>query len=197
MLAGRSYLFLGATLPEHYSRRVDPIDRLVIDATSLDIKAAREIVAQATQQPFGTKRLLVLERADVLSEQIQNTLLKLLEEPPLFLVVVLVSTRPASFLPTVRSRLHLLGREKLTDDAETNSPPTIAELRAFLDSAKDRLGLTQQLESIRRNLGRVLLAQPSANLVAAVDLLDRSVRRLGQNANQKLVVDALLLNWPL
>ncbi|MCL2374305.1 MAG: DNA polymerase III [Treponema sp.] len=55
--------------------------------------------------PAGNGKLLVIENADRTQEEARNSLLKLLEEPPARLTIVLTSSRPGSLLPTILSRL--------------------------------------------------------------------------------------------
>ena len=55
--------------------------------------------------PSGRGKLLVIENADRMQEEVRNSLLKLLEEPPGRMTIVLTSARPHSLLPTILSRL--------------------------------------------------------------------------------------------
>lgn len=197
MNVGRSYLYLGDQLSASHLSQFALIDQLLVDASEIDIKALRGIVSGASQQALGDKRLLYIRNADRLNDQMQNTLLKLLEEPPSTLVVVLQTARPQALLATVRSRLHELETvgEQIGDSDSTVI--TLAELKPAIEKAKDRTALTATIETMRAGIRQALLASPTRELVDAANLLDRSIRRLGQNANQKLVIDALLLNWPL
>lgn len=200
MKPGRSYLYQAATVPIALYESVDLIDRTLVAAAEIDAKRARQIVVEAAQQPFGARRVLVIDGADILSEQVQNTLLKLLEEPPHFLIVILATPHPSLLLPTVRSRLHPIPAEPSLVDKparERRELPTESVLGGQLTGTKDRAALVALLEDLRQDAADAMLETPTANLIRAVDLLDRSIRRLGQNANQKLVIDALLLNWPL
>jgi DNA polymerase-3 subunit delta' len=75
-------------------------------------------VQSAGYRPFeGKRRVFILDAADKLSSEVQNALLKTLEEPPPSSVFVLVTARPDSLLPTVRSRCPTLrfGRLPLAD----------------------------------------------------------------------------------
>ena len=47
---------------------------------------------------------MIIDEADALMPQAQNALLKTLEEPPSLSVLILVSARADSLLPTVQSR---------------------------------------------------------------------------------------------
>jgi DNA polymerase-3 subunit gamma/tau len=55
--------------------------------------------------PLGRRKLLVIENADRMKEESLNSLLKILEEPPERLTIVLCTTRREGILPTLLSRL--------------------------------------------------------------------------------------------
>ena len=65
----------------------------------------REIEREANFRPFeGRARFFLIEDADRLNEPSANALLKTLEEPPATSHIILLSSRPAALLPTIRSR---------------------------------------------------------------------------------------------
>jgi len=49
-------------------------------------------------------KVYIIEPADLLTEQAANALLKLLEEPPAYVVIILITSRAGFLLPTLRSR---------------------------------------------------------------------------------------------
>ncbi len=53
---------------------------------------------------IGTKKVFIIDEAELLDEQAQNALLKTLEEPPNNTTVILVTCRDDLLLPTVHSR---------------------------------------------------------------------------------------------
>ncbi|GHV60613.1 hypothetical protein AGMMS49587_02510 [Spirochaetia bacterium] len=55
--------------------------------------------------PSGRRKLLVIENADRMQDGARNSLLKILEEPPDRLTIVLTSSRREAILPTLLSRL--------------------------------------------------------------------------------------------
>lgn len=65
-----------------------------------------EAVVQAvSRRPFeARRRVFVLERAESLNDNAANRLLKTLEEPPEYVVLILLTDRPGELLPTIRSR---------------------------------------------------------------------------------------------
>jgi len=75
------------------------------DGAMIKIDAIRELAefAQGTPQS-GARKVAVLVDAHTMNRNAANALLKTLEEPPPGTHLILVSSRPAQLLPTVRSR---------------------------------------------------------------------------------------------
>jgi DNA polymerase-3 subunit delta' len=75
------------------------------ESGSIKIEQARAAIERANYRPFeGRRRVTIIDPADALVIQAQNALLKTLEEPLPASVFVLVTSRPDTLLPTVRSR---------------------------------------------------------------------------------------------
>ncbi|QQO08230.1 DNA polymerase III [Breznakiella homolactica] len=55
--------------------------------------------------PSGRRKLVIIENADRMQDGARNSLLKILEEPPDRVNILLTSTNPGALLPTIRSRL--------------------------------------------------------------------------------------------
>src|SRR4051812_23532800 len=63
------------------------------------------VVAAAAHTPFEARwRVFVLERGDTMNDETANSLLKTLEEPPSYVVLILLTDRPSQVLPTIASR---------------------------------------------------------------------------------------------
>jgi DNA polymerase III subunit delta' len=63
------------------------------------------VVSAAARTPFeAAHRVFVLERADTMNDEAANSLLKTLEEPPPYVVLLLLTDRPTQVLPTISSR---------------------------------------------------------------------------------------------
>lgn len=91
------------------------------DTGSIKIEQVRAGIDRAVFRPFeGRRRVTIIDQADALVPAAQNALLKTLEEPLPASVFVLVTSRPDTLLPTVRSRCaHLrFGRLQVADVAE-------------------------------------------------------------------------------
>ena len=63
------------------------------------------IVAAASHTPFESeRRVFVVERADTMNDEAANALLKTLEEPPAYVVLLLLTDRLTQVMPTIASR---------------------------------------------------------------------------------------------
>ena len=63
------------------------------------------VVSAAAHTPFESgHRVFVLERADTMNDEAANALLKTLEEPPPYVVLLLLTDNPSQVLPTISSR---------------------------------------------------------------------------------------------
>lgn len=88
--------------------------------STLTIATARSISAHAHLRPMiGAWRCIIVDDAESLMPDAQEALLKTLEEPPPFLVLVLVTSSLDAILPTVRSRCEPIELRPVgTDDIE-------------------------------------------------------------------------------
>src|SRR5579871_3330327 len=188
ILTGRSYAVLGE-LPK---LEVLPIDQLELNAVDLPVKELRRIINLATQRPYGEWRLLTILNADELSEIHQNTLLKTLEEPPRFLTIILRVNSLETFLPTVRSRLHIFHGNATKTSTIGAWPEDEAIILKLLQGAKDRTALK---ELLKNQLGLWLERVNEYKAGQRLGLLEAAIGRLDRNCNQKLVIDRLLLGW--
>jgi DNA polymerase III delta prime subunit len=79
------------------------------DSTGIDeVRQIKKFLNLKTTGTHPIRRVVILNRADNLSHEAQNALLKLLEEPPLDSVIVLTAANKAKLLPTVISRVRAL-----------------------------------------------------------------------------------------
>jgi DNA polymerase-3 subunit delta' len=63
------------------------------------------VVAASAHTPFeAAHRVFVLERVDTMNDETANSLLKTLEEPPAYVVLLLLTDRLTQVLPTIASR---------------------------------------------------------------------------------------------
>lgn len=70
----------------------------------IPIKSAREIIRFGSLSPFGERKAVIIWEAQYLSEEAQNALLKILEEPKERIYFFLTCPHPDLIAPTLSSR---------------------------------------------------------------------------------------------
>jgi len=124
----------------------------------------RYIEGEANFRPFeGKARVFIVDDADKLNDASANALLKTLEEPPPTSHIILITSRPAMLLPTIRSRCQAIRFSPLTT-AEieqhllTNklATPVEAGLRARAGNGSIGRALAGDLESFKERRNAML-----------------------------------------
>ncbi|MDR0841793.1 MAG: DNA polymerase III subunit delta' [Acidobacteriota bacterium] len=108
--------------------------------TLISIEQVREVIDEVAFQPMEARyRVVILDPADQMKAEGQNSLLKTLEEPPSRTVMILIATNPYLLLETIRSRARILHfgeipREEIARHLIQNEgkPETDARLAAAL-----------------------------------------------------------------
>ncbi len=81
------------------------------DNSKISINQVEEIISSSSYSPVESKKkLYVVNRAEDLSPEGANSLLKILEDPPEFVYFLLLTESPNSLLPTIISRCQQLPR---------------------------------------------------------------------------------------
>lgn len=122
----------------------------------INVAQMREIEREANFRPYeGAVRVLLIEEADQLNEASSNALLKTLEEPPQTTHLILLTARPASLLPTIRSRCQTI----------RFAPLKPAEIEKYLVSSDKKMPAADaQLlaRASQGSLGRALMLDAKA-----------------------------------
>ncbi len=73
------------------------------------VDAIRHLESEANFRPYEAKvKFFIIDDADKMNDAASNALLKTLEEPPPTTHIFLITSRPDSMLPTIRSRCQML-----------------------------------------------------------------------------------------
>ncbi|PYS92932.1 MAG: DNA polymerase III subunit delta' [Acidobacteria bacterium] len=115
----------------------------------ITVDQARAVERETNFRPYeGRARVIIIEEADRMNAQAGNALLKTLEEAPPSAHLILLTTRTASLLPTIRSRCQLI----------RFAPLTAGEIEAYLVKHKQRAGTEARLAAqlAQGRLGRAL-----------------------------------------
>ena len=75
------------------------------DGNSIKIAQMREMQEKVYQKPIvSDKKVFIIDQAEKMTEEAQNSLLKTLEEPPEYMVIILITSNENKLLNTVKSR---------------------------------------------------------------------------------------------
>lgn len=171
------------------------------DKKHIGIDPVRRAATEMAIKPVAAgPRVAIIDPANQMTTEAQSAILKLLEEPPGWAVIVLVTDNPASLLPTIRSRCQRLGFGRL---AEADMFAILAAHGLDEDAARERLAVSgnnlglalsrdaaalESLATLRRRLA-ALSEEPWESESLAVELAERR--------KKDPALDGLLLDWRL
>jgi DNA polymerase III subunit delta' len=123
----------------------------------------QRVIRAASYRPFeGGKRVFVIEAAEAMREESQNSLLKTLEEPPPYAHLILISSEPGSLLETVASRcqpvdfspLPIATIEAALGGGEESAEVTAAARLSAGDLERARFLISEQGRALRAHAER-------------------------------------------
>jgi len=152
------------------------------DKASVGVEKVRDIIQEAYVLPkVSNKKLFIIENAHLMTHGAQNCILKVLEEPPEYVMFLLLCEKIDLLLPTIRSRSVVVSVKKLSK--ENLSKITGCKDEFLLEYSGGRVGkLTSLLNDenfvILRNSFfdkmKLLLGKNESDLYKIYDFLDEN-----------------------
>lgn len=215
----QTYLIAGSTVGKRTEQALKlrdkhkgkPVDTILVpreDETAIKIEHVREIHQIISRPPLvadvKTVFFLEMERASL---ETQHALLKLLEEPPRFALIILTAAKKESLLPTILSRATLV---KLANEPETldwtkefNKLQSILSTDRFsegsrLETKEEAITWLQTvLKSVRLHLLSHHSPQNNTPLIQFIRKINRALNTLQTtNTHPRLLMENLLLDLP-
>ncbi|MCI8361131.1 MAG: DNA polymerase III subunit [Clostridiales bacterium] len=144
---------------------------------TLSVDTVRQVRQDVYTLPHqAPRRVFIFPEADAMTEQAQNALLKVLEEPPAYVVFLLLTVSASRLLATIRSRGVVL----------TLSAPGPEEAAERVTALMEAGGETDGLSLSREKILSVLAAE-GGNIGRALDLL-----RAGEEPAEERTAAAIL-----
>lgn len=146
------------------------------DGKTLKIEQIRNLQARIVEKPITSRRkVYVIDDADLMSEESQNCLLKTLEEPPEYAVIILIVSNESRILPTIKSRCVIIKFQPLTSKEIKQVKPELSdELIQLLEgSLLNAENIEQKKEQYAQltNLVNVLENKQLVEVFNSADLL--------------------------
>jgi len=166
---------------------IEPVDN------DVSIETARKAIEFLHYEPqFSSLRILIINEADRLKEDAQNTLLKTLEEPPHNTLIIFITAFPQRLLTTVLSRLLALrfyrsSSKEIIEFLINQQSLSLSKAQEITEKADGKIGLAfklldkEYLEGIEENqkkLAIILESDFSGQLQYLKELTDDKVHLL-------------------
>lgn len=160
-----------------------------------------DLVADIDIRPYRSPyKVYIVEEADKLTVEAQNTMLKTIEEPPSYGIILLLAERASSFLPTIISRCVKIQLPPLDLDLITQAliqkGVSAEEARSAATFAQGSLGTALSLTTdetfsdMRKDLFTFLAGVPKAR---HIDVLKGSQLFETYKADQERLLDLMML----
>ena len=149
----------------------------------------------------GPYKIYIVEEAEKLTVQAQNVLLKTIEEPPAYVVFMLLTSSTEALLPTILSRCVLLNMRPVRDDEmrtylieqlhvpESRAEICIAFARGNIGRAK-ALAASEDFDKIRTNALSLLKNIHEMDTADIMEAL-KNIREYGFDINDYLDIMAV------
>jgi DNA polymerase-3 subunit delta' len=106
--------FLGNSNPDFMQIEAD-------DGKSIKIEQIRQLQQKVIEKPINSNRkVYIINNSDLMTKEAQNCLLKTLEEPPDYVVIILIVTNESKLLTTIKSRCTKIYFENLSEEELEN-----------------------------------------------------------------------------
>lgn len=183
------------------------IDRIILEK-ALGIEDVRNIQKKIFLKPLkGDKKALIIDLSLGVSDEAQNSMLKLLEEPPPSSLIFLIAQNTGIFLPTVLSRAKIIEikqESQATNDEGFERLQSITGIGGALKLAqevsKEKLEAIAWLEGVilsareemLKNLENKQEALKFRKIIHKLELTHYDLKTT--NANHRLALENLFLN---
>lgn len=184
------------------------------DSRQIKIGQIRDFRKDAYLKPIeANKKVYIIYDADLMTEEASNCLLKILEEPPKDVIIILISLNLSSLLPTIISRCQIIKFSQYAQEVDAERADYIDEFLEAQDSFS-----SEGLEFVRRTKGEQLKTidlllsyfrdmlidkfskdkssstgqYTVENILILMDEFFKSKDLLQSNVNSKLVADYIL-----
>jgi DNA polymerase-3 subunit delta' len=151
------------------------------EKASIGVKDIREqLIGDIQIKPYSSRyKIYIIDEAEKLTEEAQNALLKTIEEPPEYGIVILLSTNADSMLPTILSRCVILDFKPVGDEIVADYLRKNFDLKEY--EIKFAVGFAQG------NIGRAVSIATQPEFAR----LKESVLRIGKNAKTYSVTEII------
>lgn len=209
--SGESYLFVVdktaiadkvvSTILSKFKIRQEDFIAIQKEESAISITDVRKTKRKILLKPAGKFSLFSIYKAQNMTPEAQNAILKILEEPPKYLIIVLFVDNTAKLIPTIISRCKKIilrsGLEKTVNKEyiillhQLTKEEKIYKQFLIIDKI---LKTDVDLLKILKGWILYLKSKPEAKNIKLVVKIDRFARIYNKSLNKKLYLENLVLN---
>ena len=133
------------------------------DGKIIKIEQIRQMQEKILEKPIiSNKKVYVIKDADLMTKEAQNCLLKTLEEPPAYIVIILVLSNESKILNTVKSRCMRINFEGINEE----------NLRRYAsNNFEDTTGLENIIKNCNGSISRLIEIKENFSEYEQVEIL--------------------------
>ncbi|MSU74284.1 hypothetical protein EXS57_00720 [Candidatus Kaiserbacteria bacterium] len=164
-------------------------DVVVMRYSLLSVEDARHVSERAAGAPFAGEHKVVIISANRAYHEAQNALLKLFEEPPLGTYLFLTMPSLGGLLPTLRSRVQVLGL-----DVGRTTPHIAETAEEFMKASKEkRSAMIKKLTSGKDEEEKREYREEAIAIVNGIEAAAYGLMQKGDTKNTGLLSDIATL----
>lgn len=152
------------------------------EENSIKIAQIRILQKKIQEKPIiADKKVYIIDNADTMTVEAQNCLLKTLEEPPEFAIIILIGSQESAFLTTIKSRCMIVKFGPIQEE----------KIIQFMKDNYAIEGISQnQLEMFQGSIGKAILLKDKQEQYGKIE-------DMIENLNQKDLIEIVTLAEPL
>lgn len=172
---------------KHFSQGTHP-DYLYLskpeDKQSISVEAIRGAIQQAYRSPvFQTRKFLLINKADTMTVQASNALLKTLEEPPSSCAIFLLTENPEYLPQTILSRCELFDLSSISVTIASEEKKRW-EMSTRLPGNFVLLNQDESFQELYKNELQLFIEFVSSPIARRIQLLDELLKK-GKKSHQE------------
>ena len=172
---------------------------------SIKISQIREMIGKVLEKPIvSDKKIYIINHAELMTKEAQNALLKTLEEPPQYVLIILITSNEELILNTIKSRCmkipftsKVISKELSSEYLEIEKIFLGLEGLSKIDIIKKNEKLYKAKEEIYDildyiNVILLNIAKRNTKYLNCINIVEKAKLRLKQNANYDMTLDNML-----
>lgn len=186
-------------------------DFVVVEKETIGIDDARRLKGTVSLRPSGEGKRVILLSCRFLTNEAQNSLLKLFEEPPADTLIFLCGVEGRALLPTLRSRLAAIsvteedgaGRKEAEAFLASSIPERLTKIARYISKEEKEDGAKGKMLRLFFHIEtyyRAQMAKRPENAFLAEHLRDMMTFRqflLGRSPSLKMIGEYLAITLPV